>query len=801
VAVPLNYTAVSDRVVRTVPTLPTLGAAPYAFTDPTYGTRMVRVSDANTLGGSASLRSLGGEGNTQAWSLDSKYFVLTSTSGGGHLFSFNPVTMAVAYVRQLNFNASLGMSFSPTDNDLMYGNDTAYTTATISSYRISTNAYTKIVDVRSLVSHVDDGGRTYVRGICVGVKNGVDYIGMIFGGVGQGWDHYAVVFPASTPSSAVVLDTLGSTVGGSLPFVPTYSKNVLATPETGFWRLNDAVASSNAADSSGNGNTGTVNGTVTFGQTSPFAETSTAALFDGTSGKITLPSLTYGANVSVEAWIKTTANTQRAILSNRSNSFGDTGNLFIGATAAGTILAYEDEGGGHAVTSTGTVNDGNWHHVVVTSGLLNGTMTTTIYIDGSQDTQAAQTRGTRTGVVYIGWDLQQTTNYWNGSLCAVALYPSILGGGLVSSHYATGRAVGSVTSSAIGPIGIFVHGNALDMGGRYECLGPDDGNSIWVWDTQTNSMTQYLAAPPDEGGGHGTVGFGTNINLPDNSDGTETIFRTLAAPHTTRQVISPTPTPANFNVQSHPSWSNSQPTGPLVPVLTEFYRNATLVGGVWTADTGQWREWDGEIVAIRTDGIETRVWRFCHHRSDYNTPDNPNGEVNSFWYTPRPNISPDGRWAVFTSNWQKTLGTDTGDTYTQGTIVLPHPYRQDSFIVELPASVTSVDLTTATLSLSCGRGEAVQFNCTHQTSAKNAAAVDITGWTIRVMVRDNARNVVWDKLATISNGPSGLYNFSVTHADTTIKVGTYAIDIQRTDTGSETLMGFGTFQITPEVRY
>jgi hypothetical protein len=48
----------------------------------------------------------------------------------------------------------------------------------------------------------------------------------------------------------------------------------------------------------------------------------------------------------------------------------------------------------------------------------------------------------------------------------------------------------------------------------------------------------------------------------------------------------------------------------------------------------------------------------------------------SFWYQPRPNVSPDGRWALFTSNWEKTLGTEaTADPTTRA--------RQDVFVVEL----------------------------------------------------------------------------------------------------------------------
>jgi hypothetical protein len=51
----------------------------------------------------------------------------------------------------------------------------------------------------------------------------------------------------------------------------------------------------------------------------------------------------------------------------------------------------------------------------------------------------------------------------------------------------------------------------------------------------------------------------------------------------------------------------------------------------------------------------------------------------SFWYEPRPNVSGDGRWVLFTSNWEKTLGADpVGESGTG--------YRQDVFLVQLKGS-------------------------------------------------------------------------------------------------------------------
>jgi hypothetical protein len=47
---------------------------------------------------------------------------------------------------------------------------------------------------------------------------------------------------------------------------------------------------------------------------------------------------------------------------------------------------------------------------------------------------------------------------------------------------------------------------------------------------------------------------------------------------------------------------------------------------------------EDEILAVRTDGVPT-VWRFAHHRSVYE---------GSFWDSPRGNVSPDGRFFLFT---------------------------------------------------------------------------------------------------------------------------------------------------------
>jgi len=90
------------------------------------------------------------------------------------------------------------------------------------------------------------------------------------------------------------------------------------------------------------------------------------------------------------------------------------------------------------------------------------------------------------------------------------------------------------------------------------------------------------------------------------------------------------------------------------------------------------------------------VWRFAHHRSDTARDDlDSNGnpiQGTYFWYQPHAVVSPNGRWALFTSNWEKTLG-DALSSETESGAGL---YRTDVFIVALSAgSFTDDPLITA----------------------------------------------------------------------------------------------------------
>ena len=110
-------------------------------------------------------------------------------------------------------------------------------------------------------------------------------------------------------------------------------------------------------------------------------------------------------------------------------------------------------------------------------------------------------------------------------------------------------------------------------------------------------------------------------------------------------------------------------------------------------------------------------------------------------------------------------------------------------------------MASAQLSFSCARGEAVTINCTHVTSATDATAINITGWTLKLTARDDNGNIFIDEAGTVISGAAGTYSFTLTHAETMRPRKSYQFDIWRTDSGSEKIMGLGFFTVTDEVYY
>jgi hypothetical protein len=176
--------------------------------------------------------------------------------------------------------------------------------------------------------------------------------------------------------------------------------------------------------------------------------------------------------------------------------------------------------------------------------------------------------------------------------------------------------------------------------------------------------------------GHDAFGYGVGVNqdccVTSTYDGVQWQFRSLGAPAVTRDVLATVLQPKEVYVEDHTNWNNARPDK-LVPFISAIFRYGT--------QNGAWRALDDEIIAVETDalGADPTIWRFAHHRTDVSYDGDPTR--TAFWYEPRPNVSRDGGWVLFTSNWEKTLGIDpVGDAGTSA--------RQDVFLLQLqPAPV------------------------------------------------------------------------------------------------------------------
>jgi hypothetical protein len=241
-----------------------------------------------------------------------------------------------------------------------------------------------------------------------------------------------------------------------------------------------------------------------------------------------------------------------------------------------------------------------------------------------------------------------------------------------------------------------IHAANIDRSGRYVAIyptgvdlqAPRSAAPVYMWDLETGTFTG-LPLVQAITGGHDAFGYGERVNqdccTSSTWDAAQWQYRSLATPLSTSDLVA-VMQPKEVYLADHPSWHNAQPDR-LVPFIDANYR--------YGANTTAWRAWDEEIIAVQTGaGSAATVWRFAHHRSA--VADDVDPSRISFWYTPRANVSPDGQWALFTSNWEKTLGTDPGGD-TGGT------HRQDVFLIELkrgvatPPVVVPVAVVTSTL--------------------------------------------------------------------------------------------------------
>jgi len=119
---PSTYSAYTGTDAKPIPPAPALSTANSVISDPTFGSHILRVTDASTQGGESFISTDAGFHRT--WNADSTAIKLTGPHGDGYWLEFNPSTFRVGdgssrpVIHPLPFGAT--WEWSTVDPDVIY---------------------------------------------------------------------------------------------------------------------------------------------------------------------------------------------------------------------------------------------------------------------------------------------------------------------------------------------------------------------------------------------------------------------------------------------------------------------------------------------------------------------------------------------------------------------------------------------------------------------------------------------------------------------------------------------------------
>lgn len=205
-----------------------------------------------------------------------------------------------------------------------------------------------------------------------------------------------------------------------------------------------------------------------------------------------------------------------------------------------------------------------------------------------------------------------------------------------------------------------LHNARIAKSGKYIFMqrGGGTGPGRWwlIWDVATLNLSQCMHECP----GHHVMGYSHILGGTGKMHPLELWLRPLDNLEAHTDLVDNLQHMPLPWYDGHFSWNNVDPNDSMPACFSTYRAVNPDVPGAPLYVTGPW---ENEIDCVETDGKKSTVWRFAH---TYSTA------KNGFWSTPRGNVSQDGRFYMFTSDWQDQLGHgDNGK------------YRSDVFIVEL----------------------------------------------------------------------------------------------------------------------
>ena len=210
---PSTYSAYSGTDTKVIPPAPALGPANSVITDPTFGSRILRVTDANTNAGESFIST--DAGFFRAWNANSTAIKLTGPHGDGYWLEFNPSTFKVGdgssrpTLHPLSFGAeSSTWEWSTVDPDVIYflnGNQIA--------------RYNKATGVTTNLGGPSTGEPVRYMAVVIGQDN------WVCAAAGAGiQDTYTKIFCVNpiSPSVTKFIDVVNQTINGQLQGDPNW---------------------------------------------------------------------------------------------------------------------------------------------------------------------------------------------------------------------------------------------------------------------------------------------------------------------------------------------------------------------------------------------------------------------------------------------------------------------------------------------------------------------------------------------------------------------------------------------------
>ncbi|MFD0685144.1 LamG-like jellyroll fold domain-containing protein [Actinomadura fibrosa] len=313
-----------------------------------------------------------------------------------------------------------------------------------------------------------------------------------------------------------------------------YSGEISADGPSAYWRLGES--SGPAYDYAGSNDLTLGSGTTRGQAGAVTGDADRAVTFNGTSnGTSGSGSAAAPQTFSVEAWVKTTSTSGGKIIGygNSATGLSSSYDRQLYLTNDGRAVFGVYPGSVKTIQSGTGLNNGQWHHVV---GTLDADAGLKLFVDGQQVAADATVKSAQAYSGYwrvggdnlSGWTNKPTSNFLNGTLDEVAVYPRALSAAEAARHYGLGK--GTVQPNQP-PVAAFTS-SCDQLACAFDGSGSTDDGTVaaYAWDFG-DGQTGTGAKPSHT---YATAGdYTVKLTVTDDRGVTNTVTRTVTATSTT----------------------------------------------------------------------------------------------------------------------------------------------------------------------------------------------------------------------------------------------------------------------------